>query len=172
MASKLQKGKIESRIGGIDFATKLLYIAEKRGYKVFLLGAKPNIAKKARYALKKSFPSLSICGTHHGYFKKNGKENDAVTKKISLANPDIVFVCFGAPTQEEWIIKNKSSLPNVKLFIGLGGSLDVFSGNVKRAPKLMQRLGLEWLYRTTEDPKRAKIFLDIPIFLFKTLKTQ
>ena len=172
LASKLRKGKIKQRIGGIDFATKLLLIAEKQGYRVFLLGAKPNIANKAKRKLKKQYPALIICGTHHGYFKKNGKENDAVTKKISLANPDIIFVCLGAPTQEEWIIKNKNSLPNVKLFIGLGGSLDVFAGNVKRAPKLMQRLGLEWLYRTVKEPKRARIFWDIPVFLFKILKSK
>ena len=169
LASKLRKGKIKNRIGGIDFAQKLLYISEKQGYKVFLLGAKQSVAKKAKINLQKKHPELLICGTHHGYFKKNGKENESVIKKINSTAPDIIFVCLGAPTQEEWIIKNKSSLPNVKLFIGLGGSLDVFAGNVKRAPKLMQALGLEWLYRTLKEPKRAKIFWDIPVFLFKIL---
>ena len=169
LASKMRKGKIKSRIGGIDFATKILSIAEKRGYKVFLLGAKPNVANKAKRTLKNDFPSLQICGTHHGYFQKSGKENQAVIKKIASASPDIIFVCFGSPEQEIWIAKNKNKLPQIKLFIGLGGSLDVFSGNVKRAPKFIQALGVEWLYRTIKDPKRARIFLDIPIFLFKSL---
>ena len=139
---------------------------------MFLLGAKPNVANKAKHALKKKFPTLQICGTHHGYFKKSGKENQEIIQKIASASPDIIFVCLGSPEQETWIEKNKNNLTQIKLFIGLGGSLDVFSGNVKRAPKLIQSIGLEWLYRTIKDPKRAKIFLDIPIFLFKTLKTQ
>ena len=169
VASKIRKGNIKNRIGGIDFAQVLLSLAEKKEYKIFLLGAKPNTVFKAKRNLQKKHPSLLICGAHHGYFKKHGKENDAVIKKISSASPDILFVCLGAPSQEIWIAKNKDRLPNVTLFIGLGGSLDVFAGNTKRAPKFMRAAGLEWLYRAIKEPKRAKIFLDIPVFLFKVL---
>ena len=169
LASKLSNGKIKSRIGGIDFAEKLISIAEKYGYKIFLLGAKPNVANKAKRILNRTHPDLIICGTHHGYFKKSGKENQAIIKKIASASPDIIFVCLGSPEQEIWITKNKNKLPQIKLFIGLGGSLDVFAGNAKRAPKLVQAIGFEWLYRTVKEPKRARIFLDIPIFLFKVL---
>ena len=169
LASKIRKGNIKKRIGGIDFAQVLLSLAEKKKYKIFLLGAKQNTALKAKRNLQKKHPSLLICGTHHGYFKKSGKENNAVIKKIAASSPDIIFVCFGTPDQEIWISKNKNRLPSATLFIGLGGSLDVFAGKTKRAPKLMQFTGLEWLYRTIKEPKRAKIFLDIPVFLFKVL---
>ena len=168
LASKIQGGGIKSRISGIDTAKMLLSIAESKGYKVFLLGAKPHVAEKAERALLKKYPSLLICGTHHGYFKKSGEENDIVIEKIKDSSPDILFVCLGAPAQEEWITKNKDRLPSVKLFIGLGGSLDVFAGNVKRAPEIMQKAGLEWLYRTIKEPRRARIFLDIPNFLLST----
>ena len=170
LASKIRKGNIKKRVGGIDFAQAILSLAQKKRYKIFLLGAKPNTVFKAKRNLQKKHPSLLICGAHHGYFKKHGKENDALIKKISSASPDILFVCLGAPSQEIWIAKNKDRLPNVTLFIGLGGSLDVFAGNTKRAPKFMRAAGLEWLYRAIKEPKRAKIFLDIPIFLFKILK--
>ncbi len=169
LASKIQGGGIKSRISGIDTAKMLLSIAESKGYKVFLLGAKPHVAEKAERALLKKYPALKICGTHHGYFSKSGKENEAVIREIAISDPDIIFVCFGSPQQEEWIKTNKDKLPSVSLYIGLGGSLDVFAGNVKRAPEIMQKAGLEWLYRIVKEPKRAKIFLDIPIFLFSAL---
>lgn len=170
LASKLTKGDIKKRISGIDFAEALLSLAEKKRYKVFLLGAEDGIAKKAKIQLKKRYPKLNICGTHHGYFNKSGKENKSVIDLINSSHPDLLFVCFGSPTQEEWIEKNKKELHSVKLFIGLGGSLDVWSGNVKRAPISLQALGLEWLWRTLKEPKRARIFLDIPRFLFAVLK--
>lgn len=169
LASKMHGGKIKARISGIDIARTILSLAEDNGYKLFLLGAKPHIADKAKRALLKEYPALRICGTHHGYFSKSGKENEAVIRKIAISAPDIIFVCFGSPQQEEWIKRNKDKLPSVSLYIGLGGSLDVFAGNVKRAPEIMQKTGLEWLWRTIKEPKRAKIFLDIPIFLFHSL---
>lgn len=170
LASKLKGGKIKKRISGIDLAEKLLLIAEKKGYRVFLLGAKDGVAKKAKDELKKRYPKLNICGTHHGYFGKTSAENKRVIDLINESTPDLLFVCLGSPYQEEWIEKNKKELHTVKLFMGLGGSLDVWSGNVKRAPTLLQALGLEWLYRTVKEPKRARIFLDIPRFLFAVLK--
>jgi N-acetylglucosaminyldiphosphoundecaprenol N-acetyl-beta-D-mannosaminyltransferase len=116
------------------------------------------------------YPTLQICGVHHGYFDKSGAENAEVIKKIRTAAPDILFVCFGFPAQEKWITDNLSSLPSVKLALGLGGSLDVWSGNIRRAPLLVQKAGLEWLWRTVLEPKRARIFLDIPHFLFLNIK--
>ena len=172
IASKLCRSKIKERVGGIDFANSLIRFAEKEGYKIFLLGAKPSVAENAKRNLKKAHPSLLICGTHHGYFKKSGEENDIVIEKIKNSSPDILFVCLGAPAQEEWITKNKDRLPSVKLFIGLGGSLDVFAGNARRAPKFIQIIGLEWLYRTIKEPRRARIFWDIPVFLFEILKSK
>ena len=168
IASSLKGGKVKKRISGIDLATDILKISQNRGYKVFLLGAKQGVAKKAKKNLKKLYPRLNICGTHHGYFKN--EENFEIIKAINQSKADIIFVCMGYPEQEKWINENAYFLKSVKLCMGLGGSLDVWSQNVKRAPAIFQVLCLEWLYRTVKDPKRAKIFWDIPVFLFKVLK--
>ena len=172
IASRMLGGNIKQRITGIDFAASLLALAEKRGYRVFLLGSERGVAKKAKKNLKISFPKLKICGAHHGYFKKSGKENEKLLKKIRSAHPDILFVCLGSPTQEKWIAKNARQISSLKLSIGLGGSLDVWAGKVSRAPKLIQIAGLEWLWRTIKEPKRARIFFDIPVFLFKVWQSK
>ena len=172
IASRMLGGNIKQRITGIDFAASLLSLAEKRGYRVFLLGSERGVAKKAKKNLKISFPKLKICGTHHGYFKKSGKENEKLLKKIRSARPDILFVCLGSPIQEKWIAKNARQISSLKLSIGLGGSLDVWAGKVSRAPKLIQIAGFEWLWRTIKEPKRARIFFDIPVFFFKVWQSK
>lgn len=172
IASRMLGGNIKQRITGIDFAASLLALAEKRGYRVFLLGSERGVAKKAKKNLKISFPKLKICGAHHGYFKKSGKENEKLLKKIRSTRPDILFVCLGSPIQEKWIAKNARQISSLKLSIGLGGSLDVWAGKVIRAPKLIQTAGLEWLWRTIKEPKRARIFFDIPVFLFKVRQSK
>ena len=168
IASKLLDGKIKKRISGIDLACDILCIAQNKGYKIFLLGAEKGVAKTATKNLKSRYPSLNICGSHSGYFTE--KENFKIIKAINQSNADIIFVCMGYPKQEEWINENAHLLKSVKLLIGLGGTLDVWAGKVKRAPSLFQLLSLEWLYRTIKEPKRARIFWDIPVFLFKVLQ--
>ncbi len=165
LASKMLGAPLPSRMGGIDFAERLLAIAEKNRLSVFLLGGKAGVAKRASETLCGRYPKLRICGTQHGYFQKHGNENTAVVKKIKRAAPDILFVCFGYPLQERWLAENMSKLPSVRVGMGLGGSLDVWSGNIRRAPHAIQALGLEWLWRTALEPRRIKIFLDIPHFL-------
>lgn len=164
LAAKLLGKELPERISGIDFAEELLRLAAARGYSVFLLGGKSGRAHKAERALVKKLPHLNICGCHNGYFKKEGTENERVKRIIAQAHPDFLFVCLGSPLQEEWIANNLSSLPSVKLAIGLGGSIDVWSGKLKRAPTLMHSYGLEWLWRAFREPKRMKIFADIPKF--------
>ena len=127
------------------------------------------MAEAAAKNLKCRLPSLNICGTHHGYFEKSGKENYLVLEEIRAAAHDILFVCFGFPMQERWICDNLSSLTSVRIAMGLGGSLDVWSGNKKRAPKALQAMGLEWLWRSAFEPKRLKILLKIPKFLYFSL---
>ena len=168
LAARLRGVRRES-MSGIDIAEELLSVAVSKGYRVFLLGAKRGVAEKAADNMRVRYPTLQICGMHHGYFDKNGEENAAVIEKIRAAAPDILFVCFGFPAQEKWIADNLASLPSVKLALGLGGSLDVWSGNLRRAPLLIQKAGLEWLWRTVLEPKRARIFVDIPSFLIKAL---
>ena len=170
IASHIKKKPIPERLAGIDMAYGLLEAAEKRGLSVYLLGGKPTVAERAAEELKKKLPKLKVCGTHHGYFDRQSEENTAVVRSVKEAAPDILFVCFGASTQERWICENIASLPSVRIAMGLGGSLDVWSGNAKRAPRLVQALCLEWLWRASREPKRLKIFIEIPQFLYFSIR--
>ena len=164
LAALVSGSRIPERSTGIDTAEQILKIAAKHSLRVFLLGGKDGVAHKAARALKKRYPKLIICGTHHGYFDKDKlcQENISVIRTINEAKADILFVCFGFPLQERWIAENLPSLPSVILAMGLGGSLDVWSGNIRRAPSLIQNIGLEWLWRAFREPKRAKRLLSLP----------
>ena len=161
------------RITGIDTAEWLLRVAERRGLSVFLIGGKKGIASLAAKRLKQKLPRLNVCGTHHGYFDKSSHsaENKALIRKLRKARPDVVFVCMGFPLQEAWISSNAPSLPSVRIFMGLGGSLDVWSGSVRRAPKPIRLLCLEWLWRCTITPKKLPTLLPLPHFLISSIKS-
>lgn len=164
IASRIKGGKIKKRITGIDLMEKIIKRASQKSYRVFLLGAKPGTADEAAKILYLKYPGLRIAGVMDGYFKD---DNEAVSK-ISDAKPDILFVAMGSPKQEYWITKNMEKL-KVPLCMGIGGSLDVISGNVKRAPEFMRKSGLEWLYRLFKEPWRYKRMAVLPLFLFKVI---
>ncbi len=170
LASKILGAPLPERMAGIDVAEDILKIAEQRGYSVFLLGGKKGRARRAARVLEERHPRLKICGCHNGYFSKFGEENIRVREMIARSSPDILFVCFGFPLQERWIAENLHYLPTVKLAIGLGGSLDVWSGSIRRAPKIFQQGGIEWLWRTAREPRRIGIIKDIPLFMYKVIK--
>ena len=153
------------RIPGIDFARKLLEISAKTNYKVAIVGAKEEVVHSAVDNLKNEIPNLNIAYWHNGYFKND----DDIYNNIRSWNPDIVFVAMGSPKQELFIYNAKELLSR-GLMVGIGGSLDVWSGNVKRAPKIFQVTGTEWLYRTITQPERIKrIFPTLPLFIFKAV---
>ena len=127
---------------------------------MFLLGAKPGIADQAAEKLKVRYPGLQIAGTHDGYFKEDGP----VLTQIRDSGADVVFVCLGAPKQEKWMLHNGEAT-GAHLLVGLGGCLDVFSGNVQRAPEVFQKLGLEWFYRLLKNPSRIGRMMKLPLFL-------
>ena len=141
---------------GIDTAYFLLRYAEIKGFSVFFLGGKDGVAKKAAKCLMHKMPLLKICGTHHGYFDKSAEsaENQAVIRALCKAKPDILFVCMGFPAQERWITENIDRLPSVSVAMGIGGSLDVWAGDVRRAPMVFRVLDLEWLWRCMTQPER------------------
>ena len=116
--------------------------------------------------MKKMFPSLIVCGTRDGYFKP--EETPAIVDEINRSGADILFVCLGAPKQEKWIYENREKL-SCSLALGLGGSLDVYAGTVKRAPDLFIKLNLEWFYRLIKQPSRIGRMMNLPRFLFGTL---
>ena len=158
------------KVAGIEVGEALLSRIAGTGHTVYFLGGKPGIAEQAADKLTEKYPGLTVIGAHDGYFKKDGEENDAVIDLINKENPDVLFVCLGAPAQEKWIYANRSQLPGVSLLLGLGGSLDGYAGTVKRAPKIFIKLGLEWLWRLIKEPWRLKRMMKLPKFYFGTVR--
>ena len=158
-ASKIKKGKIRSRVTGIDCMEMLCNLSNKKGYKIFMYGAKEEVIKKAKEKLEEKYPNINIVGTMNGY----EKDNEKIIKAINKSKAEIIFVAMGSPKQELWITNNMDKLC-VNIYQGVGGSFDVISGNIKRAPKWMQNHGLEWLYRLVKEPKR--IFRQLKLFKF------
>ena len=159
--AKILGTPLKGKLPGIDFAVELMRRMAIHGGRVFLLGAKPGIAELAGERMKEQFPGLIVCGTHDGYFQ----EDAPVIDEINALQPDLLLVCLGAPKQELWMFRNRAYL-KVGLMAGLGGSLDVFAGTVKRAPAFFQRFGLEWFYRLIKEPWRIMRMIKLPKFLF------
>ena len=169
-AARILGTPLKGKVAGVDLGRRVMAFAAEDGHPVALVGGKPGVAKEAASALQAAYPGLNICLTADGYFKKEGEENEAVLSRIRESGARIVFVCFGAPAQEKWIAANRDKLPEVNVLLGLGGSLDVYSGRVKRAPAIFVRLGLEWLYRLLKEPKRIGRMMNLPKFYFGTWK--
>ena len=165
LASKIQKGKITSRVTGVDMMMRLCEEAAKRQKPIFLYGGMPGVADKAAEKLKELYPNIIISGTQDGYEKDNSKVN----AKINEAKPDILFVAMGSPKQENWINANRDSL-HPTIYQGVGGSFDVLAGTVKRAPEAFQKVGMEWFYRLMKEPKRFKRQLALPLFLLEVAR--
>lgn len=163
-ASKILGTPLKGRAPGVDFAQGLMTYLAASGLRLFLLGAKPGVAEQAAKNLKVSHPGLQICGTHDGYFQ----QDESVVEAIHAAKTDVIFVCLGAPKQELWMARYGFAT-GAKLAIGLGGCLDVFAGNVQRAPKAFQKAGLEWLYRLMKEPKRIGRMAKLPLILVDAL---
>ena len=161
-AARILGTPLREHMPGIDAATEIIKRLASRGGSVFLYGARPGVAEKAAERMKQRFPGLVICGTNDGY----GNDDGAVVSKINAAKPDFVMVCLGVPKQELWMAKYAAKL-DAGLMAGLGGTIDVFSGQVKRAPLIWQKLKLEWLYRCFEEPKRFRKVKRIPQFIIK-----
>lgn len=165
LGARLSGVPLPRRIAGIDFAEELVALAARRGLRLFLLGGKPGVADDAAKALWRRYPDLDICGACHGYFD----EEDGATLAAFIAQkrPDILFVCLGSPRQELFIDEHLEKT-GAKLGIGLGGSLDVWAGNVRRAPQILRRMGLEWLWRMASEPRRLAGIPHMVAFLCST----
>lgn len=161
LASKLQKGNIKIRITGIDFMNAICKTSCNFDAPIFLYGSKEGIAEKAKIELKKSYPKINIVGTCSGY------ENENISiEKINKSNASILFVGLGSPKQEQFIINNMDKLKNIKIFMPVGGSFDVISKSLNRAPNWVIKCNLEWLYRLFQEPKRFFRQLNLIKFLF------
>lgn len=161
LASKILKTPLKQKVAGVDFADGLLGVLETTGQSLYLLGSRPGIGELAAQKMMQKHPRLRIAGIADGYFQ----DEAPVIDKINASGADVLFVCLGAPKQEQFMARHQKAL-HVKLMAGLGGTLDSFAGTVKRAPKWMIRLNLEWLYRLIKEPKRFKRMLRLPKYLW------
>ena len=161
LASKILKTPLKQKVAGVDFADGLLGVLETTGQSLYLLGSKPGIGELAAQKMMQKHPRLRIAGIADGYFQ----DEAPVIDKINASGADVLFVCLGAPKQEQFMARHQKAL-HVKLMAGLGGTLDSFAGTVKRAPRWMIRLNLEWLYRLIKEPKRFKRMLRLPKYLW------
>ncbi len=163
-AARILGRPLKGRVTGVDFASALMERLAGTDRRLFLLGAKPGVAEEAARRLAARYPGLDICGTHDGYFQ----DDAPVVEAIRASRADVVFVCLGFPKQEMWAAAHGAEA-GAKLYVGLGGSLDVFAGKVERAPEKMQKLGLEWLYRLYKEPSRIGRMAKLPLILFQAL---
>jgi N-acetylglucosaminyldiphosphoundecaprenol N-acetyl-beta-D-mannosaminyltransferase len=152
--SKLMKTPLKERVTGADLLPRLCKESRNNEVKIFLLGGEEGVPAKAKNRLEKLYENCNIVGYYSPPFGKfSDNENQRIIEKINKSGANVLFVAFGSPKQEEWIYKNLSKL-NVNIAVGCGAAIDFAAGKVKRAPLLLQKLGLEWLYRLLKEPKR------------------
>lgn len=168
-ASRIHNLGLEERIPGIEMVDRILKYCNNTGSSVFLLGGKPGVAKKASNKMLKTYPNMKIAGVQDGYFSK--EEELRVLDRINELKPDVLLVALGSPKQEKWIYTHRKIL-NARVAMGVGGVLDVWAGNTKRAPKLFQKIGLEWFWRLLKEPHRIGRMMSIPKFLLRVLLTR
>ncbi len=152
----------KERVAGIDLMTALCRQAATEGWRVYLLGAAPGVAEEAAKNLCLANAGLHIVGTHHGYSPR--EDWPGVMAELAATEPQLVFVAMGSPAQDEWI-RMARGLLGPCVAVGVGGSFDVLAGNVKRAPRWMQKLGCEWLWRLLSNPKRIGRMMALPKFM-------
>ena len=165
-ASRILNDPLKERAAGFDIACGVIDRIPESGHRLYLFGGKPGIAEQAKRNLEEKYPFIQIVGTRNGYF--NPEDSQRIVNEINSVGADIVFVCLGAPKQEKWIYENQDKL-RARVLMGIGGSLDVFAGEVERAPEAWCKLGLEWLYRLIKEPWRFKRMLALPKFALTVL---
>ena len=156
MAARRKGTPLRERVAGIEFGEAVLGRAAREGLRVFFLGGGEGVAQKAAQTLAMRYEGLRVCGAYWGYFQKNGEDDRRVIQMLRTARPDILFVCFGFPLQEQWIADHIGLMDGIRVVAGLGGSLDVWSGQLRRAPWIVSSMGMEWLWRMVREPKRLK----------------
>jgi N-acetylglucosaminyldiphosphoundecaprenol N-acetyl-beta-D-mannosaminyltransferase len=165
LASKVLKRPVKQKVAGVELAEALLGRLAEKNKKLFLLGAKPGVAERAAEKMREKAPGLNICGTLDGFFKS---DEDAVRAVIE-ADPDLVFVCLGAPKQEIWMHSHAKDLVSCTM-MGLGGTLNIFAGEAVRAPKILIKLNLEWLHRLYKEPRRLGRMMSLPKYILTAVR--
>lgn len=165
-AARYQGNEVRERVAGFDLTQRLLAEAAIKGYRVYFFGAGPGIAEQAKQTAEACYPGIHIVKTRDGYFTE-ADEAEIIEDIVSM-QPHILLAALGVPKQEKWLMRNLNKL-QVPVAIGVGGTLDVMAGTVKRAPLWMQQANLEWLYRLLKQPQRAIRMLALPRFVLKVI---
>lgn len=152
-ASRRLGTPIRHKVSGVDLAARCVALSAEKGWRIFFFGAAPGVAEAAAKKMGERYPGALIVGWRDGFFRP--EEEEKVADEIAWTRPDIVLVALGIPKQEKFIARHRDRL-GAKVLIGVGGTLDVFSGTVRRAPVWMQKAGLEWFYRLTSDPRQFR----------------
>ena len=169
-ASRIMNVALRERVTGIDFLGDILDYLEESGQSIFFLGSKPpegenpGVAELAARRIKEKYKDIVIAGTHHGYFKE--ADEKGIVEAINDSGADFLCVALGSPKQEKFVSRWRHDL-RVRGAIGVGGSLDVWAGTLKRAPAFYRKHGLEWLYRLIQEPSRYKRMAALPYFMIK-----
>ncbi|MGB3990768.1 MAG: WecB/TagA/CpsF family glycosyltransferase [Acetivibrionales bacterium] len=169
LASGMLGNRLPEKVSGVDLVQEIFRTFASRGLRCFLFGARPGVAEEAAVNIIKDNPGLVVAGCRNGYF--SDEECDEIIAEINKSAPDILLVALGAPKQEKWISKHLDKL-DVKVCIGVGGTLDVLSGKVRLAPEFFRKSGLEWFYRLCREPRRAKRMLDLPRFMLRVIQAR
>jgi N-acetylglucosaminyldiphosphoundecaprenol N-acetyl-beta-D-mannosaminyltransferase len=164
LASKVYGESLPEKVSGVDLAVEMADLAAKRGYPIFLLGAAPGVAEDAGRELVNRFPGLTIAGTHDGFFT----DDQEIIDEVVSSHARILLAAMGIPKQEKWIAANIDRL-GVGVAMGVGGTFDVLSGRVNRAPEWMRRHGLEWAHRLASNPRKITKVATLPRFLWLVL---
>ena len=149
--SRLLGTPLPGRVNGTDLMYKLLERADEKAYRIFFFGAKEAVLHRVLEVVRNEYPGVKIAGSHHGYF--TAAEEPALVNKIKMSQADILFIAFGTPKKELWVGRYLYDMA-IPVVHGVGGSFDVLAGVIPRAPIWMQRNGLEWLFRFSQEPRR------------------
>ena len=166
IGGKMQKTPFKRRIPGQEYFRKVLEVGEKEGWTFYFLGGENDVSQLAAENVKRIYPNIKIVGCSEGFFKERTEKE--VIDEINILKPNILFVAMGAPLQEKWIYNHRNEL-KVDLAAGQGGTFDYEAGTVKRAPKVFQKLGIEWLWRLVLQPSRIVRMMVLPKYVIKLI---
>jgi N-acetylglucosaminyldiphosphoundecaprenol N-acetyl-beta-D-mannosaminyltransferase len=167
-ASRRLGNPLPERVSGVDLAEQLCAESARRGFGIYFFGAAPGVAELAAEQIRRRYPGANIVGTAHG-FRGTPELQQEVLDDITARKPAVLLVAMGIPRQEKWIAQHLERL-SVPVCMGVGGTFDVFSGRVSRAPVWMQKNGLEWLYRLLRDPRKYSKVATLPVFALRVLR--
>lgn len=167
LAARLLHGVRLSRVPGVELMDNICALSARKGYGVFIFGAREEVSRTAAEKLSERYPALRLVGRANGYVEDG--EMTALVGRINESGAQVLFLALGSPKQEKWYARYASSLTTVKICQGIGGTLDTIAGNVRRAPDLWCRWNLEWLYRLLSDPRRLKRQKVLPLFVTRVL---